>query len=493
VPVIVCAHPYGKDNLPKRGRWGYRLLAQYRLLRQPAPVHVSAWAGWEAPDPAFWVPRGYAVVNCDLRGFFRSDGVGELVSDQEAEDYHDLIEWAAAQPWSSGRVGLNGVSYLALSQWKVAALRPPHLAAICPWEGFSDLYRDFARPGGIREDGFSVLWSAGVRRGGRIRWVLRDEQRARPNWDDFWAARVAALERIEVPALICGSFSDQSLHSRGSFEAFRRISSAERWLYTHRAGKWAAYYSDEALAFQLRFFGCFLKGEENGMREVPRVRLEVRDGDTVAAVRYESEWPLARTRWTALHLHGDGTLRPEPAPPGQVSFATRRGAASFAWTLPRDLELSGPMKLRLHLEIRGGGGDASIFAGIRQLRAGAHVVYEGSYGFGCDLVARGWLKASHRQLDPSLSQPWQPVHTHAAPKPLANGEIAALDIAILPSATMFRAGDILRVDVQGHWFFRKNPFFGSLPAAYERSARARVVLHLGGEHDAHLLVPIIES
>jgi uncharacterized protein len=78
------------------------------------------------------VPRGYAVVNCDLRGFGHSDGEGTMLSDAEAHDYYDLIEWAAAQPWSTGRVGLNGDSYLALSQWRVAALRPPHLAAICP-------------------------------------------------------------------------------------------------------------------------------------------------------------------------------------------------------------------------------------------------------------------------------------------------------------------------------------------------------------------------
>ena len=116
-----------------------------------------------------------------------------------------------------------------------------------------------------------------VRRGGRTRDNLRKEQLARPLWDEWWAARTAELERIEVPALICGSFSDHSLHTRGSFEAFRRISSRHHWLYTHRGGKWAVYHSREAVAFQQRFFDCFLKGEENGMRDVPPVRLEVRE------------------------------------------------------------------------------------------------------------------------------------------------------------------------------------------------------------------------
>ena len=150
----MCARPYGKDRLPTRSPSGYRPPPQYRMIRQPKRVTFSAWTTWESPDPASWVPRGYAVVNCDLRGFGTSDGRGNLLTDAEAQDIHDLIEWAGTQPWSNGKVGMNGVSYLAISQYKSAALRPPHLAAICPWEGFSDVFRDFARPGGIREDGF---------------------------------------------------------------------------------------------------------------------------------------------------------------------------------------------------------------------------------------------------------------------------------------------------------------------------------------------------
>lgn len=132
-PVLLCAHPYGKDRLPARGAFGYRIPFQYRIIRQPAPVAFSAWTSWEAPDPAFWVPRGYVLVNCDLRGFNRSDGVGDPFSDAEARDIAEVIAWCAGQPWLTGRVGMNGVSYLAISQWKVAALNPPALKAICPW------------------------------------------------------------------------------------------------------------------------------------------------------------------------------------------------------------------------------------------------------------------------------------------------------------------------------------------------------------------------
>src|SRR5579859_714022 len=134
VPVLMSAHPYGKDALPRKGIFGYRAPMLYRIMRQGGDARISAWTSWEAPDPAYWTGRGYAVINCDLRGFHRSDGDGSLLTRDQGRDCHDVVEWAAAQPWSTGKVGMCGVSYLAISQWLTAAERPPHLAAICPWE-----------------------------------------------------------------------------------------------------------------------------------------------------------------------------------------------------------------------------------------------------------------------------------------------------------------------------------------------------------------------
>jgi uncharacterized protein len=76
----------------------------------------------------------------------------------DAQDYYDLIEWVASQPWCMGRIGLMGVSYLAMSQWRVAALKPPHLREIVPWAGVTDLYREFAFHGGIPETRFIPIW-----------------------------------------------------------------------------------------------------------------------------------------------------------------------------------------------------------------------------------------------------------------------------------------------------------------------------------------------
>jgi uncharacterized protein len=492
-PVVMCAHPYGKDRLPHRIGGRYQPLLLYRLLGQPAPIRFSAWTSWEAPDPAFWVPRGYVLVNADLRGFGRSEGVGALLSDQEAQDYYDLIEWAASQPWSNGRVGLNGVSYLAISQYKVAALRPPHLAAICPWEGFTDCYRDFARPGGVREDGFMVLWTRSLRRTGRPAVDLRQEQHARPLLDAWWRSLQPDLARIEVPALLCASFSDHSLHTRGSFEAFRRISSPERWLYTHRGGKWATYYAPEVLALQARFFDCFLKGEENGMRALPPVRLAIHDrGARAYRIRHELAWPPPGVAWTPLYLNADSRALEETpvAAAATASFDTRRERLSFSWTVRDDVEIVGPMALHLALTVAGAD-DVDLFAGVRKLRAGRHVVFEGSYGFGWDMVTKGWQKASHRALDPECSEPGWPVHTHEAAQTLRPGEVVRVDLALLPAATLFRRGDVLRLDVQGRWFFPPDPLRGQFPAAYEASRPGICTLQCGGPFEARLLVPML--
>lgn len=490
VPVIMSAHPYGKDRLPANTRSGRGVNFQYRLFPQPRPVRFSAWTSWEAPDPAVWVPRGYAVVNADLRGGGTSDGVGELLSDQEAEDYYDLIEWAGTQPWSSGRVALDGVSYLAISQYKVAALAPPHLAAICPWEGFSDLYRDFARPGGVRETGFSVIWSKMTGKFARVRTPLLPELDGRAEFDAWYAARTPAIEPIRVPMLVCGSFSDQSLHTRGSFELYRRAASERKWLYTHRNGKWCTYYGPEATEARGRFYDHVLKGQDNGWDREPPVRLAIHDhGPDPDAVTGEEAWPPRDLAWTELWLDAaDGSLRPErPGQEGRTAFDTRRGTAVFTWRVPEDCDVIGPMALRVPIALEGAD-DVFLFAGVRKFRDGAEQRFEGSYGFDADMVTKGWQRAAHRTLDAHLSTPEQPVHRHDRTEPLAPGEIVTVEIALLPQATRLLRGDELRLELRGHWHFRRDPVRGQFPAGYCTSPAGRCLVHTGGAHEARLLI-----
>ena len=488
-PVLLCAHPYGKDNVPrKRRRPGYSVSFQYRVLRQPTRLRFSNLTGWEAPDPAWWAANGFAVVNCDLRGSGRSEGVADLLSDQEGEDVYDLIEWAAAQPWSTGALGMLGVSYLAISQWKAAALRPPHLRAIVPWEGFTDAYRDLLRPGGIQEVGFVKLWGRGLRTA-RLKFQLGEENTNRRLVDDWWRSLVPKLPDIEVPALICGSFSDNNLHSRGSIRAFEQISSSDKHLYTHRGGKWTTFYSESALQAQLAFFDRHLRGGTTD--PLPRVRLEVReDRDRVVEVRDEPTWPLASTQWTRLYLTTAGLSTEAADTTGSITFETRSRGARFGWTVPADTEITGPMALRLFVEVSGGD-DVDLFVGVEKWRGPAYVPFEGSYGFGRDRVATGWLRASMRALDDDRSRPFEPVPTFTQRQPLAPGQVVQVDVPLGPSATLFRAGEQLRLVVAGRWLWPRNPFTGQFPAAYERRPRAACTVHWGADRDAHLLVPVI--
>ncbi len=152
---------------------------QYRALRQTDRIRFSSLTGWEAPDPAWWTEHGYAVVSCDVRGAGTSEGRVRFFSDQEGEDVYDLIEWAARQEWSTGTVGLLGVSYLAISQWKAAALGPPSLKAICPWEGFTDAYRDMLRPAVSVRTGSSSCGTEGYAACGRARTSSRSSSGTR--------------------------------------------------------------------------------------------------------------------------------------------------------------------------------------------------------------------------------------------------------------------------------------------------------------------------
>lgn len=487
VPVIVCAHPYGKDGFPARSGG---VNGQYRLFPQPHPIAFSEWTGWEAPDPATWVPRGYAVINADLRGAGTSDGTGELFSNQESQDYHDLIEWAGTRPWSTGKVGLLGVSYLAISQYGAAATRPPHLAAICPWEGLSDLYRDLAYPGGVREDGFTIMWSTLTDKTTRMTQKLRPQLLARPERDDWYDAHTPELERIEVPMLVCGSFSDHNLHTRGSFEAYRRVSSSQRWLYTHRDGKWANFYSAEALAAQAAFFDHFLKGVDNGWESAPPVRIAVHDeGPEPAAVLGDSDWPPADLNWTPLHLDLAGGQLSEGEIPGPATsaFDLRDGMLSLSWEATADVDLIGHNAVRLWISLEDTD-DAHLFIGLRKFRGGRECLFEGSYGFGFDMLTRGWQRVAHRERDETLSTPWQPVHTHRHAEPLQPGQIVAVDVALRPHATRMRAGDTLRLDIRGTWHFPRNPLTGQFPAGYRRSPAGRCVIHSGGPYDSRLLL-----
>lgn len=491
-PPIIAWTPYGKHIPfdPKRF-----------LNAEVKDEHVSAYTAFEAPDPTFWVPRGYAVVVVDTRGTWYSEGVAHFLAPEEAQDFYDAIEWAGTQPWSNGKVGLSGVSYLAQLQWRVAELQPPHLAAINPWEGWTDTYREVATHGGIPDTHF---WPALWNRWGASTTAIEDleaETREHPLFDEFWASKKADFSKITAPAFVVASWTDQGLHSRGTMEGFKHIASRQKWLEIHGRKKWAYYYVPENVRKLQTFFDHFLKGADNDLNTWPKVRLEVRERHSVGTFRAETEWPLARTQYTKLFLDAGGTL--QYAPPrdaASVSYDATPGGtdrAVFEITFEQATELTGHMKLRLHMSTQAlddqDADDMDVFVGLQKLDArGAIVPFPYYAQFDDGPVALGWLRASHRALDPEKSTAWQPVHTHTAEQKLEVGEIVPLEIEIWPSGTRFAAGETLRLVIRGDDINRYSKDVAPVYFRHEASVnKGRHTIHLGGPYDSHLLVPVI--
>ena len=484
VPVLLGWSPYGKHNTADHLPWPQAGVAA---------GWISRYTAFEAPDPLYWCEQGYAVVYPDPRGSWYSEGELRHGGIGEAEDCYDLIEWLGVQPWSNGRVGMTGVSYLAAAQWLVAPLHPPHLAAINPWEGFSDWYREFAYHGGIPETGFVPRGSA------NLQWsTTRTEDtaanvRAHPLYDEYWASKESALDSIVVPAYVVASWSDQGLHTRGTLEAYRRLASPRKWLEVHGRKKWQHYYQPQSIAKQLQFFDQFLKDVRTGVDRWPKVLIEVREAANVGEWQEEREWPLDRTVYRPLFLDArEGTLRdaaPEVAAELDYDPVKPDGRGVFDYRFSRNTEIIGSMKLHLWIEARGAD-DMDLFVAIEKLDANRKRVPFVFYAMNEDgPVALGWLRASHRALDPVRSRPEQPVHSHVAEARLSRGERVAVDIEVWPSATRFSAGESLRLVIQGHDIPTTSVPNAPMARHGETRNAGRHVLHTGGACEAFLLIP----
>ena len=386
-----------------------------------------------------------------------------------------------------------GVSYLAMSQWYVAALKPPHLFAIVPWEGVTDLYRELAFHGGIPETRFVPLWDMRLKRGRNRRFPMTEdflaEREAHLVDDAYWASKRPVLENIEVPALICASWSDHGLHTRGSIEAFERISSTQKWLFTHGRKKWETFYGDEAFDWQKRFLDRFLRGIDNGMDGVPAVRLEVRKAYYQQEIRFEQSWPLASVKPAIFYLCANsGTLKTEPVgSEGKLQYRStrRQGRAVFSYRFEQCLELIGSMRLKLWIGTSEAN-DLDLFVVLRKLDSrGAEVFFSGFNGYECDAVAKGWLRASHRELDSSRSTPLRPWHSHTRIGKIRPNDIVPLEIEIWPSATVFETGSTLQLTIQGQDAAR-------YPAFRHRKLinRGWHTIFAGGPYDSSVVVPL---
>ena len=477
-PVILSYGPYAKGLAFQegyKGLWARLVKAAPEVLEDSS----NKYQNWELVDPEKWVPDGYACLRIDSRGAGRSPGYLDVWSEEETRDLYQCVEWAGTQPWSNGKVGINGISYYAMNQWTVGALRPPHLAALCIWEGSSDYYRELCRHGGILSDFFSS-WHprqvASVQHGVGSRGAKSvvtgeyvagpetlspeelaenradspGEPKRRRRFDDYYGTRIAQFEDIEAPLLSAGNWGGMGLHTRGNFEGWLRAGSKQKWLEVHGDTHFTHFYSKYGEALQKKFFGHFLKGEDTGWNRQPRVSLNIRHPGEKFVLRAENAWPLARTQWTKYFLQPDGkTLGPDmPAQATTLSYETMGDGLTFSTPpMAKDLEITGPVAAKLWVSSETA--DADLFLVLRVFDPGGkEVTFIGSNDPRTP-VGLGWLRASHRKLDPKLSKHYRPWHTHDEEQPLRPGEPVELDVEIWPTSIVVPQDYRLALTVRG--------------------------------------------
>jgi putative CocE/NonD family hydrolase len=487
-PVLISLSPYQKH--------------MDRIL-----PHIRPFTHVERPEPAWWTPRGYVLVFIDTRGTGASPGKVDIWSMQETRDFYDAIEWAAVQEWSNGKIGLVGVSYYAITQWHVAGLQPPSLVTMIPWEGWSDTYRDSVFHGGIFNQAFYGRWWADVVGKQLLENTRADNSAAFDEnlmWnymthhtDSDWWDEVKArgqFDQIEVPFYSSGNWGGWNHHLRGNIEAYVRSVSKHKKLQVHIGGHTDAFYSDEGKVEMLRWYDYWLKGKDTGIMDEPPVKLCVRESVAKCSWRFENEWPLARTEYKkyylttknadavddAMHDLTLSTARPDKAgtivyPAGPVAYArgvNKQATVTFVTEpMAQDVEITGHINLILWVSSETD--DMDIFAYLRNMAPDGSV----------ETATRGILKVSHRKLNPDLSRPDRPWHSHDEEQKLAAGQIVPIEVEIWATSMIFKQGHRIRLDIQpsdgGHYF-----------AAYNLDNNT---IYTGGDRASYVLLPFIPA
>jgi putative CocE/NonD family hydrolase len=520
VPAIMNISVYQKD----------------KLWVPPADLEEEAnpYMNWETVNPLWWCPRDYACVRMDARGAGRSPGKSEPSSNQEALDFYDAVEWIAKREWCSGNIGTCGISYHAASQWRLANLQPPSLKAIMPWEGRADQYRDQAYHGGIFALGFIGNWwltHTAHHLLGRPRSYNPDAFHNDMMWNymrndldsEYWRANSAQWDNIKVPVYSVGNWGGFSMHLRGNTEGFMCAASRHKKLRIHTGTHFHPFHSEEGRLDQLRWFDHWLKGLDTGILDEPPVKLEIRSGGSTKAYpfRSEGEWPIARTQWTKMYLKVERAISSEAeASEGELtksapekeakltypaSGVTKAGVASgssLATThgntgrtgvsfetapMTQDTEVTGPLVLKLWVSSTSE--DMDIFVTIRNIGPDGKDVCEiGQHGQPVPCVTKGWLRASHRELDAARSLPFRPYHAHNQRLWLEPNKPVECDVEVWPTSMVFKKGHKLRVDIQ------PRDGIGSAPYTHyhaDYNAGAENTVYAGGDRASYLMLPVI--
>ena len=516
-PAILNLGPYQKDKV-----W----IPPDTLEEKPNP-----YMNWETVNPQWWVPKGYAAVRVDGRGSGKSPGQCEPWSLAESIDFYDAIEWAAAQPWCNGNVGLSGISYFAINQWFVANHRPPSLKAIIPWEGFADLYRDALFHGGLLSL-FMPNWFVAH----LMHHVVGRASRHLPNaWQantlHFWLSNSldsgafrgsqAQWDKITVPMFSVGNWSGMALHLRGNTEAFMHAASKHKKLRIQAGTHVHPFYTEDGRRDQLRFFDYWLKDIDNGVMEEPPVKLAIRKGRDEIEWRNEHEWPLKRTQWTKFYFdlskppadkveNAGGLVSTNPSASasrtypstsmgsmGSTSAASSQvmgggikpgmGIALETPPLLQDLEVTGPVAAVFW--VSSSTEDMDLFLTIRNFDPDGNEVLETGQQGAPVPVAKGWLRVSHRELDPELSLPYRPYHRHKRRLYLNADEIVQVQVEIWPTSMVFRKGHRIRLDIQPRDGIGSSSYM-HYHADYNSGTNT---IYAGGDKESYLLLPVIPA
>ena len=536
-PVLLSYGPYAKGLSFQEG---YPSAWQKMVSEHPDVPYGSSnlFQNWEVVDPEKWVPDGYVCVRVDSRGCGRSPGYVDHFSPRETQDFVNCIAWAGEQTWSSGKVGLSGVSYFGINQWQVASRNPKYLAAMCIWEGAADWYRDMTHHGGIVSTFWDNWYDMQVKtvqyglgeRGPKSKatgaWVcgdvtLSDQELAanrcqfgqdilaHPTDDAYHRERSAQWDKITVPFLSAGNWGGQGLHLRGNSESFMRAASKQKWLEMHGLEHWTHFYTDYGVQIQKRFFAHFLKGEDNGWDKEPPVRLQVRHVKHFEE-RTGSNWPLAQTQWTKMFLDvNDQALSSQPSQKsGSLHFQAMGDGLTFVSApLSQEMELTGPVAAKL--KVSSSTADADLFLVLRVLTPDMReVTFAGAIDPHTP-VAQGWLRASHRALDSALTKPYRPYHTHTDPQPLIPGKPVEVEVELWPTSIVIPTGYRLALSVRGRDYTYaektglklsnfKNELLGCGPFLHNDPRdrpgaifNGETTLHFDSDAQPYLLLPVI--
>ncbi|HET8932834.1 MAG TPA: CocE/NonD family hydrolase [Polyangiales bacterium] len=482
LPAIVAWSPYGK-TLPTNGPTSV------------PPEWFSGIAKFEGPDAAFWICHDYAIVNVDVRGAFKSGGDLQVFGEVDAGDGYDVIEWIAEQPWSNGSVGMHGASWLSMAQWNIAATNPPHLKAISPWNGQSDIYRNSLVQGGIPDTEFSNRVGSRLVSENMVESTVK-RLADHPLYDDYWADKRPKIENFKG-AVYVGADIATALHTAGTIDGFRRLGTKDKWLRVNNTNEWYDQYTPENLEDLLLFFDHFLKGKDNDWTKTPRVRVAVMDpgeggGDKVN-VPYES-WPLPDTEYRKFYLSAEkdaadkGKLTDEaPADAVVAKYDAENGETTFTMTFEEDTQIVGHAIAHLFVEADGND-DMDVFALVEKLDKDDTSLIPSPLAMTYFPMpppgVPGRLRASMRELDKDKSTDFLPVHKLTDAQKLKKGEVVELNLAMMPTALRWHKGQKLKLTIAGTYVRGSG-----LPLTTLN--KGTHIIHSGGDHASYLQLPVV--